>query len=237
MSSLCILEADITCIAADAVVLPANAELKEGPGASKAIFQAAGRKELQSACAKIGHVDVGSAAVTPPFRLGSGYIIHACVPKWVDGNHDEYDLLCSAYITSLKMADLLHCESIVFPLLASGNNKFDSGLAFEIATRSIQSFEGQYLKQVILTVFSDGMTKLVRSKGYPVVAIRPQKDSHVGIAGIFSNDLAEQAMHWAGDPNNIKMVLDMAKAVVDVAMPGKYARVAKGVMRAVEKNI
>lgn len=41
---------DITNMAVDAIVLPANLRLREGSGTSKAIFEKAGRKELEKAC-------------------------------------------------------------------------------------------------------------------------------------------------------------------------------------------
>lgn len=40
------LKGDIVDAKVDAIVLPANTKLKEGSGASTAIFKAAGRKEL-----------------------------------------------------------------------------------------------------------------------------------------------------------------------------------------------
>ena len=93
-------DTDICNIGVDAIVLPANESLKEGSGASTALFQAAGRNELTRACEKIGHCDVGSAVVTDAFNLNAQFIIHACVPKWVDGDHGEYKLLCSMDIKS-----------------------------------------------------------------------------------------------------------------------------------------
>ena len=41
-----IVKANIVDVVSDAIVLPANKALKEGIGTSKAIFNAAGRKEL-----------------------------------------------------------------------------------------------------------------------------------------------------------------------------------------------
>ncbi|MDO4492166.1 MAG: macro domain-containing protein [Lachnospiraceae bacterium] len=129
------LKGDITDIRTDAIVLPANKHLKEGSGASEAIFKAAGRKELTKACAKIGFCEIGSAVPTLGYGLKSKYIVHAVVPKWVDGNHNEYDFLSSAYLSALELADVMDCKSIAFPLLASGNNGFDLELAFEIGVR------------------------------------------------------------------------------------------------------
>ena len=52
---LTIVKGNIVHIHADAIVLPANPSLKEGPGASKAIFEAAGRKKLKAACEEKDH--------------------------------------------------------------------------------------------------------------------------------------------------------------------------------------
>ena len=123
--NLCYIQSDITDLGVDAVVLPANQNLKKGSGASEAIFHAAGETALVDACYKIGHCDLGSAVVTPAFRLNATYIIHACVPKWEGGNQGEYDFLCAAYLSALTLADQLQAKSIAFPLLSSGNNQFN----------------------------------------------------------------------------------------------------------------
>ena len=131
----------------DAVVLPANKHLKEGAGTSHAIFSAAGRKELTKACSDIGFSEIGTAVPTSVYKLKADYIVHAVVPKWIDGEHNEYELLSSAYISALGVADAMKCESIAFPMLASGNNGFDRALAFQIARESIGRFEGENSKE------------------------------------------------------------------------------------------
>ena len=47
-----LVKSNIINVTADAIVLPANSMLKEGSGASAAIFEAAGRKDLTKACKK-----------------------------------------------------------------------------------------------------------------------------------------------------------------------------------------
>ena len=116
----------------EAIVLPANGMLREGSGASHAIFDAAGRTDLRKACAGIKTpVGVGMAVPTAGYNLRADFIIHAVVTKWVDGNQNEYELLGSAYRSSLEIADKMKCRSIAFPLLAAGNNGFDKELAFK----------------------------------------------------------------------------------------------------------
>ena len=56
---------DITKVAADAIVNPANRNLLQGSGTSRAIYQAAGEQELTAACEAIGRCDLGRAVCTP----------------------------------------------------------------------------------------------------------------------------------------------------------------------------
>ena len=164
-----IIKADISRVSADAIVLPANSKLKEGSGASTAIFEAAGRKALTKACQKIGHCDVGSAVPTLAFDLDAKYIIHAVVPRWIDGSSGEYDLLCAAYLSALNIADVMECKSIAFPLLASGNNGFDMELALEIALKSFETFTPVNLQKIFLVVYGDRVSNLMKEKGFVVV--------------------------------------------------------------------
>ena len=149
---------DITRMDVDAIVLPANSKLKEGSGASTAIFRKAGREELTKACTNItrkkGDIRVGTAVPTLGFDLDATYVIHAVVPQWRDGHSNEYELLSSAYYSSLELADLLSCESVAIPLLAAGNNGFDLDLAIEIALKSIDAFEpSNRLTEVHLVIY------------------------------------------------------------------------------------
>ena len=166
-----VIRADISDVTADAIVLPANPELKEGSGASTAIFEAAGRKPLTKACQAIGHCDVGNAVPTLAFNLDAQYIIHAVVPKWIDGSGGEYDLLCAAYLSSLNVADVMGCKSIAFPLLSSGNNGFDLELALEIALKSFETFQSTSLQKIILVIFGNRITNLMKEKGFVIAEI------------------------------------------------------------------
>ena len=153
----------------DAIVLPANEKLKEGSGTSRAIFSAAGRRYLKDACSKIGSCEVGTAVPTSGYNLDADYIIHAIVPKWIDGEHNEYGLLSSAYFSALSVADVMKCETIAFPLLSAGNNGFDRELAFKIAKESIEEFDSKYLKKVILVVYDAEIAVFLKTKGYEVL--------------------------------------------------------------------
>ena len=224
-----IVKTNIVNITADAIVLPANEHLKEGRGASSAIFEAAGRAKLTKACRKLGHWNIGGAVPTPAFDLNAKYIIHAVVPRWIDGEHDEYNLLSTAYLSALNVADVMGCESIAFPLLASGNNGFDKELAVQIAKESIEHFSGTNLQKTILVIYGDNTEKLIRSLGYPIIVIPDQSwiddrktkhkfkkllDDGKDVAQKIIEEQIEKALDWLKDPEHCKQVFQYACMIV-----------------------
>lgn len=220
-----ILKGDIATVAADAIVLPANRHLKEGSGASTAIFEAAGRKQLTAACAKIGYCEVGNSVATPAFQLKANYIIHSVVPKWQGGDYNEYDLLSSAYLSALSIADVMGCGQIAFPLLASGNNGFNRKAAFEIAVRNIKSFEARNLKNAYLVLYGNGITSLAKSNGYRVFILPSEPIEQANVE--FHNNLQDykkagreiveeqlqKGLDWINDPMNRKKVERAAQII------------------------
>lgn len=131
---------DITKMSADAIVNPANQNLHEGSGTSKAIYVAAGEKKLNEACQKIGHCDLGQAVITEAFGLHAKYIIHAVGPVWDNGASGEEALLYNTYMESLKLAAVYKCGSIAFPLISSGNYGFPKDRAMKVALSAISDF-------------------------------------------------------------------------------------------------
>lgn len=140
---------DITKVAADAIVNPANRNLLQGSGTSRAIYQAAGEQELTAACEAIGRCDLGRAVCTPAFGLPATYIFHAVCPAWHGGGFGEAEQLAGAYHSALELAAEYHCESVAFPLLSSGNYGYPKEQAFRIAVDTIT----QYVMEHDLTVY------------------------------------------------------------------------------------
>ena len=140
---------DITKVAADAIVNPANRNLLQGSGTSRAIYQAAGEQELTAACEAIGYCDLGKAVCTPAFRLPAKYIFHAVCPAWQGGLFGEAEQLAGAYHSALELAAEYQCESVAFPLLSSGNYGYPKEQAFRIAVDTIT----QYVMDHDLTVY------------------------------------------------------------------------------------
>lgn len=143
---------DIVNMQVDAVVNTANPNPVIGSGVDSGIHKKAGQ-ELLSARQKIGRIAFGDAVMTPGFGLDARYVIHTVGPIWEDGNHGEEQILSSCYRKSLALAKEHECESIAFPLIATGNYGFPKPLALQIAVREISAFLLENEMQIYLVVF------------------------------------------------------------------------------------
>ena len=154
-----IIRNDITQVAADAIVNPANRNLLQGSGTSRAIYQAAGEQELTAACEAIGYCEPGRAVCTPAFGLPAKYIFHAVCPAWHGGVAGEAEQLAGAYHSALELAVEHHCESVAFPLLSSGNYGYPKEQAFRIAADTITGFVLEHDLTVYLVLYDrDSLT-------------------------------------------------------------------------------
>ncbi|MBP1760470.1 MAG: hypothetical protein H6Q64_12 [Firmicutes bacterium] len=144
---------DITKMEVDAIVNAANTALKMGGGVCGAIFSAAGARELQAECDRIGRCETGKAVITNGGRLPARYIIHTAGPIWNGGKSGEAQLLHDCYINSLELAQQHKCESIAFPLISSGIYGYPKDQALQIAVAAISEFLFKHEMMVYLVVF------------------------------------------------------------------------------------
>ena len=137
MSKVEVLNVDITTLAVDAIVNAANRGLSGGGGVDGAIHRAAG-PELVAACRQVGPCPIGSAKITPGFRLQAGHVIHAVGPVWEGGLGGEDELLASAYRTSMQLAAEHGFKSLAFPAISCGAYRFPVQRAADIAVRTVR---------------------------------------------------------------------------------------------------
>lgn len=155
-----IIRNDITKVKAEAIVNTANPEVMIGPGVDTAIYNAAGRDWLLKERAKIGHLNVGEVAVTPAGNLDAKFIFHESGPSWYDGNHHEAELLRQCYDKCLSLALQYKCESIAFPLLASGFYGFPKDISLRVAIDAFRSFLSEHELEIYLVVYDDKSVRL-----------------------------------------------------------------------------
>ena len=144
---------DIVNMHVDAIVNTANPEPVIGSSTDAAIHKAAGPM-LLAARKKIGDIPVGYAAVTPGFDLFAKIVIHTPGPVWQGGGRGEEKALRQCYKASLQAALENHCESVAFPLMATGNYGFPKPLALQIAVSEFSSFLLEHDMQIYLVVFN-----------------------------------------------------------------------------------
>lgn len=150
-----IIRNDITKVKADVIVNTANPQPIYASGTDQAIYEAAGTEKLLDERKKIGIIARGDIAVTPAFNLMAEYIIHTVGPAWQGGNSGEFEILRNCYYKSLRKAAELKCESIAFPLIATGVYGFPKDKALQIAIAEISDFLFQYEMMVYLVVFDE----------------------------------------------------------------------------------
>lgn len=148
-----IIRSNIIQVKADMIVNTSNPEPRIGGGTDTAIYEAAGREQLMEARRKIGTIAPGDAAVTKAYGLDAKYIAHAVSPVWIDGQHHETEQLRSCYEKSLKLAEQYRCQSIAFPLMAAGSNRFPNDIALKTALNAIQSYLMDHEMDITLVVF------------------------------------------------------------------------------------
>ena len=151
--ALQIIRNNIVNVSADAIVNTANPNVAVGPGVDQVIYEAAGYDQLLEARRAIGVMEPGQLAYTPAFNLDAKYIIHAIGPAWRGGDFGERETVAKCYRESLALARELDCESIAFPLLATGTYGFPKDEALKIAINEISGFLLDNEMEVMLVVY------------------------------------------------------------------------------------
>lgn len=139
-----------------AIVNAANESLMAGGGVCGAIHRAGGRA-VTVACYAIGHCETGSAVATTAGLLDADAVIHAVGPVWYGGDHDEDQLLASAYASSLVVAEERGLTSIAFPSISTGIYGFPIERAAEIAVATVAErlAGGSSIEEAIFVLFAD----------------------------------------------------------------------------------
>ena len=162
-TQLDLIEADITELDVDAIVNPANEDLKLGSGVAGAIREKGG-PSIQRECDRIGGTSVGTAVITGAGELPQIHVIHAVGPKMGEGEEDRK--LSSAVRSSLALADRHDLKSIAIPAISTGNFGFPVSRCARVTLTEIHRYlqGGTKLERVAVCLFDTATFKSFRQE-------------------------------------------------------------------------
>jgi O-acetyl-ADP-ribose deacetylase (regulator of RNase III) len=158
MTTIEIVQADITTLDVDAIVNAANERMLGGGGVDGAIHRAAG-PELRESCRLVTEsrpgvrCPTGESRITPGFRLPARYVIHTVGPVWHGGNRGEAALLASCYRSAMALVRAHRFQSVAFPAISCGAFGYPLEEAAAIAVREVRAFEPEQPTKVLLVAF------------------------------------------------------------------------------------
>lgn len=141
VSTLTLLQGDLTTRPLDAIVNAANAQLQHGGGLAAAIARRAGptlQQESDAWVARHGPARHDRPAVTGAGRLPCRYVIHAVGPVWGEGDEDRK--LETAVRSALEAANALGLASLGLPAISTGIFGFPKERAAPITLDAIAGF-------------------------------------------------------------------------------------------------
>ncbi len=124
VTSVTLVQGDITAQEVDAVVNAANRSLLGGGGVDGAIHRRGG-DAIIDACRQLrattlpDGLPVGEAVATTAGSLPARWVIHTVGPIY-GGRPEDAELLASCYRSSLRVADDLGAASVAFPAISTG---------------------------------------------------------------------------------------------------------------------
>jgi len=161
MTTIDVVEGDITRLDVDAIVNAANESLLGGGGVDGAIHRAAG-PGLLAECRTLHGCPTGEAKITNGYRLKARHVIHTVGPVWHGGHSGEPELLARCYRNSLALAQSHRLTSLAFPAISTGVYGYPKEPATEIAVREVKAHAGA-LEKVIFCCFDKATAELYRS--------------------------------------------------------------------------
>ncbi|MEU1012072.1 O-acetyl-ADP-ribose deacetylase [Streptomyces sp. NPDC005890] len=143
MTTLTLVQGDITRQHADAIVNAANSSLLGGGGVDGAIHRRGGPAVLAECRAlrasRYGKgLPTGQAVATTAGELDARWVIHTVGPVY-SPDEDRSDLLASCYRESLRVADELGARTVAFPAISTGVYRWPMEDAARIAVEAVRS--------------------------------------------------------------------------------------------------
>ncbi|MEU6610410.1 O-acetyl-ADP-ribose deacetylase [Streptomyces shenzhenensis] len=143
MTTITLVQGDITRQSADAIVNAANSSLLGGGGVDGAIHRRGGPAILEACralrAARYGKgLPTGRAVATTAGDLDAHWVIHTVGPVYQVSGSDPA-LLASCYRESLRVADELGARAVAFPAISTGVYRWPMDDAARIAVETVRN--------------------------------------------------------------------------------------------------
>ena len=167
MTTIEVVQGDITTVEVDAIVNAANSGLLGGGGVDGAIHRAGG-PEILAECRQLrattlpDGLPAGQAVATTAGRLPARWVIHTVGPVY-SASDDRSATLRSAYTSSLAVASDLGAQSVAFPLISSGVYGWPADDAVRQAVGAVRESDAE-IPRVLFVAFDARMASLLRGE-------------------------------------------------------------------------
>ncbi|AII09575.1 MULTISPECIES: O-acetyl-ADP-ribose deacetylase [Rhodococcus] len=167
MTTIEVVQGDITTVEVDAIVNAANSGLLGGGGVDGAIHRAGG-PEILAECRQLrattlpDGLPAGQAVATTAGRLPARWVIHTVGPVY-SASDDRSATLRSAYTSSLAVASDLGAQSVAFPLISSGVYGWPADDAVRRAVGAVRESDAG-IPRVLFVAFDARMATLLRGE-------------------------------------------------------------------------
>ncbi|MCX4553975.1 O-acetyl-ADP-ribose deacetylase [Streptomyces sp. NBC_01387] len=157
MTTITLVQGDITGQRVDALVNAANSSLLGGGGVDGAIHRRGG-PEILAECRKLraSHygkgLPTGRAVATSAGELAARWVIHTVGPVW-SGEEDRSALLASCYREALRVAGELGARTVAFPAISTGIYGWPMDDGARIAVRTVREAAADPVEEVRFVLF------------------------------------------------------------------------------------
>ncbi|MFF4754474.1 O-acetyl-ADP-ribose deacetylase [Streptomyces sp. NPDC002514] len=158
MTTITLVQGDITRQTADAIVNAANSSLLGGSGVDGAIHRRGGPAILDECrmlrASRYGKgLPTGQAVATTAGDLDARWVIHTVGPVY-GGSGGDPALLASCYRESLRVADALGARTVAFPAISTGVYRWPMEDAARIAVETVRAAETE-VEEVRFVLFDE----------------------------------------------------------------------------------
>ncbi|TML76307.1 MAG: O-acetyl-ADP-ribose deacetylase [Actinobacteria bacterium] len=142
MTTIGLVQGDITQESVDAIVNAANSSLMGGGGVDGAIHARGGPAIIEE-CRRLRATTLprglppGRAVATTGGKLDARWVIHTVGPVY-SKNEDRSSLLASCHTESLRVADELGARTVAFPAISTGVYGYPLDAAAVVAVRAVR---------------------------------------------------------------------------------------------------